>query len=652
MRGNWTVRAVAVVALMLAACGGEPGEAASHDEGEKPTQLVFGGHEMALVFTTSADDVEMRLSPILEAPEGATRIGLLIDTWEDGWVDPALLVIDGRGVNADGTTGPWIASTYTWADYPHVVSRVELDGEYAGAQLRMREATLAQIANLTWSAVIPDDAPSSTTTTVQSPINSVLAGANVQPRSAWGARKTKCGGSDGTKTKMAIHHTVTPTTAWGTYEKRLASIQAYHMDTRGWCDIGYHLLVTADGRIWEGRPIQHNGAHVGGHNTKNIGISFVGCFHSSGCASFGESTEPPTEMLFGAAGIIAHLSKYYGIAVSESKVKGHRDHSGAWSTCPGDYLWAELPTLRDMAQAIINGQQFQPEPQPEPEPTPVEPEPTPEPEPEPQPAPTVTANVRGVVWDQSVTSSPNSSGNKRVVTATVTAGETTTQVRAGDAYWNLKLPIGKQTLVFSAPGFQSVEKEIDVVANTVNWASTGMYPEGADRTLAVVAFVNANGGFQAVSGPLVHVEGIGAAEIGNSGTAAFTLEESEAVVRLYAAGYAVSEEVVTVAPGATETVYVELVPGGALGNNPLQGVVWDAGVTSGPSDSGNVRLEGTVITCSCGDWTTAREGDAYWSFDVAPGTHTVTAIREGFATATKTVTVTQGGDAWGSVGLE
>lgn len=44
---------------------------------------------------------------------------------------------------------------------------------------------------------------------------------------------------------------------------------------RGWAGIGYHFIVKRDGSIQIGRDINKTGAHVGGFNTRSIGISFV-----------------------------------------------------------------------------------------------------------------------------------------------------------------------------------------------------------------------------------------------------------------------------------------------------------------------------------------------------------------------------------------
>ena len=81
--------------------------------------------------------------------------------------------------------------------------------------------------------------------------------------------------------RMSIHHTATPTNDSMSPPARLRSIQNYHQNTLGWCDIGYHYLMSSDGRLWQGRPSNLIGAHTGGSNTGNLGIAVMGSHDST-----------------------------------------------------------------------------------------------------------------------------------------------------------------------------------------------------------------------------------------------------------------------------------------------------------------------------------------------------------------------------------
>jgi N-acetyl-anhydromuramyl-L-alanine amidase AmpD len=54
------------------------------------------------------------------------------------------------------------------------------------------------------------------------------------------------------------------------------SIRQYHKDRLGWRDIGYHYVITKDGKVEEGRPIYMSGAHCPEVNMTSIGICLIG----------------------------------------------------------------------------------------------------------------------------------------------------------------------------------------------------------------------------------------------------------------------------------------------------------------------------------------------------------------------------------------
>ncbi|XP_072743376.1 peptidoglycan recognition protein 3 [Anoplolepis gracilipes] len=56
------------------------------------------------------------------------------------------------------------------------------------------------------------------------------------------------------------------------------SYQNFHMDDRGWWDIGYNFLIGEDGNAYEGRGWDYVGAHAPGYNTQSIGICILGDF--------------------------------------------------------------------------------------------------------------------------------------------------------------------------------------------------------------------------------------------------------------------------------------------------------------------------------------------------------------------------------------
>jgi N-acetylmuramoyl-L-alanine amidase len=60
------------------------------------------------------------------------------------------------------------------------------------------------------------------------------------------------------------------------------TIRRWHVNDRGWSDIGYHFVIELDGSVKAGRPLAKIGAHVQGHNTRSIGVCYVGGLDKSG----------------------------------------------------------------------------------------------------------------------------------------------------------------------------------------------------------------------------------------------------------------------------------------------------------------------------------------------------------------------------------
>ena len=73
-------------------------------------------------------------------------------------------------------------------------------------------------------------------------------------------------------TKIIVHCTATPEGR----EVDVDEIRRWHVDERGWSDVGYHFHIKLDGELQEARPIERTGAHCSGQNYCSIGISYAG----------------------------------------------------------------------------------------------------------------------------------------------------------------------------------------------------------------------------------------------------------------------------------------------------------------------------------------------------------------------------------------
>jgi uncharacterized protein with LGFP repeats len=181
----------------------------------------------------------------------------------------------------------------------------------------------------------------------------------IQPRSAWNVRTTST--STTSALKMAVvHHTATANSYTSAQVPGiLRSMQAYHMDTKGWSDIAYNFLVDRFGTIWEGRGGGMTnaviGAHAMGFNTGSVGVSVIGNFVGA---------TPPAASLEAVARVVGWRLEAYGVnplaasnftsggstsipagqVVYRSNIVGHRE-VGATS-CPG--------AIQDQLQSVRN----------------------------------------------------------------------------------------------------------------------------------------------------------------------------------------------------------------------------------------------------------------------------------------------------------
>lgn len=136
---------------------------------------------------------------------------------------------------------------------------------------------------------------------------------------------------------VTVHHSAGPRAE--TMDEAVATIRAYdamHARLYGG-GIGYHEIVDDAGRVYPVRSRLAKGAHTGGCNSNNYGISFLGNY---------ETDEPTPEQL---ATLRARLTeappKGSGLPDLRGKtVKGHRDWPGPTNAtaCPGRNLYPHV----------------------------------------------------------------------------------------------------------------------------------------------------------------------------------------------------------------------------------------------------------------------------------------------------------------------
>ncbi|CAH0716099.1 unnamed protein product, partial [Brenthis ino] len=132
---------------------------------------------------------------------------------------------------------------------------------------------------------------------------------------------------------VIITHTATETCI--TQSKCVLSvrlIQSFHIESRGWYDIGYNFLVGGDGSVYYGRGWDYEGAHTKGYNKYSVGIAFIGTFNSEG---------PPKHQVEACEKIIAQGVRL-GKLTNDYKLFAHRQLMSTLS--PGDKVYDIIKT--------------------------------------------------------------------------------------------------------------------------------------------------------------------------------------------------------------------------------------------------------------------------------------------------------------------
>lgn len=104
----------------------------------------------------------------------------------------------------------------------------------------------------------------------------------------------------------------------------MADIRKWHVEERGWSDVGYHFVVTLDGTVHVGRPMDRAGAHCKGRNGNSIGVCYVGGMDSD--------MVPKDTLLPVQERSLRKLIKAVRLLFGEVEISGHNQYSA--KACP------------------------------------------------------------------------------------------------------------------------------------------------------------------------------------------------------------------------------------------------------------------------------------------------------------------------------
>jgi N-acetylmuramoyl-L-alanine amidase len=123
--------------------------------------------------------------------------------------------------------------------------------------------------------------------------------------------------------RVIVHHSAgAPTTT-------LAEVRRFHVEGRGYSDVGYHAVIRLEGDQWRvepGRSIVRTGAHDSGQNKGSIGVCVFGDYSTQ---------PPPAEAWALLVRFCAGLLDAYKLPTSA--LEGHRENEPASTPtlCPG-----------------------------------------------------------------------------------------------------------------------------------------------------------------------------------------------------------------------------------------------------------------------------------------------------------------------------
>lgn len=224
--------------------------------------------------------------------------------------------------------------------------------------------------------------------TVTSPQGAVVVRPNLITRAQWGANEKWRNQDPGMGTKIIagfLHHTASSNNYSADQgPAQMRNLYSYYTRTLHYKDLAYSFLIDKYGNVYEGRsgcprvvktscdgPSRPAiGAHTAGMNVNTFAISAIGNFQEASPGA--EALQKMDEAI---AGLMAwkiapyglspkavanipvgsdphHLSRYReGDIAHVLTISGHRDVGQ--TVCPGQYLYPELPAIRDRIEELL-----------------------------------------------------------------------------------------------------------------------------------------------------------------------------------------------------------------------------------------------------------------------------------------------------------
>ena len=326
---------------------------------------ALAAHGLTIDLARNADMVGVQW----RAPAGAhveLRFQLPSGAWS-AWVDAGP---HGHGPDDPAPSGGLVVGDPVWTGGTRAV---QLRATRALSGVRLHLVDVSAGAGARAQATVAGALGFSAALALATPV--LQAGPGQPPiiaRSAWaqGVSHPRVAPQYGTVRMAFVHHTDNPNGySAGEVPAMLRAIYVFHRYVNGWNDIGYNFAIDAYGRIFEARaggvdePVI--GAHAGGYNYASSGIAVLGTYSSQPISAaahaalerllawklalHGVPAQGRVTVRVDPAGAI--YSRFPANApVSLPRIAGHRDADT--TDCPGDALYAQLPSSRARVQRL------------------------------------------------------------------------------------------------------------------------------------------------------------------------------------------------------------------------------------------------------------------------------------------------------------
>ena len=321
-------------------------------------RTILSGVALGLFFVGCVNELEEQgqgagaLKERVWSSEGAEIQDLFPNNGGSGWLETEWLFktggynviglrFDAHGVvqtevrsSADGgrTYTGWEAFELTFQEGIVHNAKAFVIAENGWFQVRVKAPPESEMTFVAFEALIFNqnlDSSSSIALRSSSHRESALSNVNALSKSQWGGIGDGCTTPSNIERAM-IFHTFTPTSDTVEEAVRVRQIQSYHMEVRGWCDVGYHYLVGPSGQLYEGRPSTYGSAYSIAGVSDFLAVGFIGSY----C-----STEPSSESVRSVAQLLGAGADLYGYDKNRESVKTYYDFGG--TQCQGLQLAAD-----------------------------------------------------------------------------------------------------------------------------------------------------------------------------------------------------------------------------------------------------------------------------------------------------------------------